>query len=134
MCITSGVVLNVQGYQLEKKVTEDNGKKQKKNMRQKMFIGCTSSEWKYKGGKSGGQMKQDTMYILPVAGFTGAPSRYSTILLITKRLAQLDKHYSECIPDTQKEKSSKTKSYNIISNNCRIILSQNKFFINTYVN
>ena len=48
-------------------------------------------------------MKQVIMYVLPAAGCTEATSRYSTIPLINTRLAQLDKHWSEFIPDTQKK-------------------------------
>ena len=48
-------------------------------------------------------MKQVIMYVLPAAGCTEAPSRQSTRPLINTRLAQLDKHWSEFIPDTQKE-------------------------------
>ena len=47
-------------------------------------------------------MKQVIIYVLPAAWCTEAPSRYSTIPLINTRLAQLDKHWSEFIPDTQK--------------------------------
>ena len=49
-------------------------------------------------------MKQVIMYVLLAAGCTEAPSRYSTRPLINTILAQLDKHWSEFIPDTQKEK------------------------------
>ena len=48
-------------------------------------------------------MKQVIMYVLLAAGCTEAPSRYSTRPLINTRLAQLDKHWSEFIPDKQKE-------------------------------
>ena len=48
-------------------------------------------------------MKQVIMYVLSAAGCTEAQSRYSTRALINTRLAQLDKHWSEFIPDTQKE-------------------------------
>ena len=72
-------------------------------------------------------MKQVIMYVLPAAGCTEAPSQYSTRPLT--RLAQLDKHWYEFIPDPQKKKvkSSKMKSYNVMSNNFQIILSQISF-------
>ena len=48
-------------------------------------------------------MKQVIMYVLPVVGCTEAPSQYSNQPLINTRLAQLDKHWSDFIPDTQNE-------------------------------
>ena len=48
-------------------------------------------------------MKQVIMYVLPAAGYTKAPQRYSTRPLINTRLSQLDKHWSEFIPEMQKE-------------------------------
>ena len=48
-------------------------------------------------------MKQVIMYLIPAAGCTEAPSRQTTISLINTRLAQLDKHWSDYIPDTHKE-------------------------------
>ena len=48
-------------------------------------------------------MKYVIMYVLPSSGCTEAPSRYSTRPLINTRLAQLDKHWSDYIPYTQKE-------------------------------
>ena len=58
----------------------------------------------YKQGRkiSGGHTKKVIMYVLPAAVCTEAPSQYSTIPLISTILAQLDKHWSEFIPDTQK--------------------------------
>ena len=49
-------------------------------------------------------MKQVIVYVLPEAGFAEAPSRYSTGPFIHTRLAQLGKHWSEFIPDAQKER------------------------------
>ena len=51
-------------------------------------------------GISGGHMKQVIMYVIPAAGCTEVPSRYSTRTLINTRLAQLDQHCSEFIPET----------------------------------
>ena len=48
-------------------------------------------------------MKQVIMYVLPAEECTETPSWYTTISLINKRLAQLDKHWSQYIPDTHKE-------------------------------
>ena len=105
MCINSGVVLKVQRYQIENKATEERTKKQKKNETQnKYLLDKQSVKEIYKqGGKiSIGQTKQVIIYILPAAGCTEAPSRYPTRPLINTRLAQLDKNWSEFIPDTHK--------------------------------
>ena len=106
MCITLGAVLKAQRYQLKKKATEERAKKQKKNEAQnRCLLDAQAVKEMYKqGGEiSGGQMKQVIMYVLPAAGYTEAPSRYSTRPLINTRLAQLDKYWSMFIPDTQKE-------------------------------
>ena len=47
-------------------------------------------------------MEQVIMYVLPAEVWTEAPSQYSTRPLIHTILAQLYKHWSEFIPDTQK--------------------------------
>ena len=54
-------------------------------------------------------MKQVIMYVLPLEGCTEAPSQYSTRPLINTRLAQLDKHWSEFIPGTQKEQGEESQ-------------------------
>ena len=54
-------------------------------------------------------MKQGIMYVPPTAGFTEAPSQYSTRPLTNTRLARLDKHWSDFIPDTQKEQGEEFK-------------------------
>ena len=59
--------------------------------------------YKQGGEISGGQRKQVIMHVLLAAECTEAPSLYSTRPLINTRLAQLGKHWSEFIPDTQKE-------------------------------
>ena len=106
MCINSGVVLKAQTYQLENKATEQIAEKQKKNETQNFRL-FDAQEMKeiYKQGWniSGGKMKQVILYVLLAAGCTEAPSRYYTIPLINTILAQLDKHWYQFIPDTQKE-------------------------------
>ena len=59
--------------------------------------------YKHGGEISGGHMKQVIMYVLLSAGFTEAPSKYSTIPLIITILPQLDNQWFEFIHDTHKE-------------------------------
>ena len=106
MCITSGAVLKAHMYQIEKMATEEREKDRNKNETQnKRLLDAQEVKEIYKQGRkiSGGHTKKVIMYVLPAAVCTEAPSQYYTRPLINTRLAQLDKHSLEFIPDMQKE-------------------------------